>query len=47
MHAGPAIEFLTKDIHVICDKPMTSTMEDANKLFKIASESKAHFFFNP
>ena len=44
MHADPAIEFLTKDIHVICDKPMTSTMEDANKLFKIVSESKAHFF---
>ena len=46
MHADPAIEFLTKDIHVICDKPMTSTMYDANKLAKIASQSKAHFFFN-
>ena len=31
MHAGyPAIEFL-KDIHVICDKPMTATMEDAHE----------------
>ena len=44
MHADPAIEFLTKDIHVICDKPMTSTMEDANKLVEIVSKSKAHFF---
>ena len=44
MHADPAIEFLTKGIHVICDKPMTSTMDDANKLAKIVSQSKAHFF---
>ena len=44
MHADPAIEFLTKDIHVICDKPMTSTMKDANKLVEVASNSKAHFF---
>ena len=29
MHASPAIEFLNKNIHVICDKPMTSTMDDA------------------
>ncbi len=44
MHAEPAIEFLNKNIHVICDKPMTSTMEDAERLFKSASNSKAHFF---
>ena len=44
MHADPAIEFLNKDIHVICDKPMTSTMKDANKLVEVASNSKAHFF---
>ena len=44
MHADPAIEFLSKDIHVICDKPMTSTMEDANKLVKVVSKSKAYFF---
>ena len=30
MHAEPAIEFLNKNIHVICDKPMTSTMKDAH-----------------
>ena len=44
MHAGPAIEFLHKDIHVICDKPMTATMDDANELMKAIKSSKAHFF---
>ena len=44
MHAAPAIEFLNKNIHVICDKPMTSTMEDAHKLSEAVSKSKAHFF---
>ena len=44
MHALPAIEFIKKGIHVICDKPMTSTMEDAQKLYNIVKESKAHFF---
>ena len=44
MHAGPAIEFLKKNIHVICDKPMTSTMEDAHKLMEVIKKSKAHFF---
>ena len=44
MHAGPAIEFLQKDIHVICDKPMTATMDDAHKLMSAIQSSKAHFF---
>jgi len=44
MHAGPAIEFLQKDIHVICDKPMTATMDDAQKLMSAIKSSKAHFF---
>ena len=44
MHAAPAIEFLNKNIHVICDKPMTSTMEDAHKLSEAVAKSKAHFF---
>ena len=44
MHAAPAIEFLNKNIHVICDKPMTSTMKDAHKLFEAVSKSDAHFF---
>ena len=44
MHAGPAIEFLKKDIHVICDKPMTATMEDAYELMKAIKLSNGHFF---
>ena len=44
MHAEPAIEFLSKNIHVICDKPMTSSMEDAHRLVKAVSNSDAHFF---
>ena len=44
MHAGPAIEFLQKDIHVICDKPMTATMDDAHELMRAIKLSKAHFF---
>ena len=44
MHAGPAIEFLNKDIHVICDKPMTATMEDAHKLMSSIKSSNAFFF---
>ena len=44
MHAGPAIEFLKKDINVICDKPMTATMEDAHELMKAIKLSNAHFF---
>jgi len=44
MHASPSIEFLKKGIHVICDKPLTSTIEDAHKLHKAVKDSKAHFF---
>ena len=44
MHAGPAIEFLNKGIHVICNKPMTATMDDAHELMRAIKSSKAHFF---
>ena len=44
MHAGPAIKFLNKGIHVICDKPMTATMDDAHELMIAIKSSKAHFF---
>lgn len=43
MHAGPAIEFLKRGIHVICDKPLTATMAEAKKLARVAAESKALF----
>ena len=44
MHAGPAIEFLNRDINVICDKPMTATMEEAHQLVKAIKLSNAYFF---
>ena len=44
MHAKPAIEFLKKGIHVICDKPMTATLDEAQELYNVVKNSKAHFF---
>ena len=43
MHAGPAREFLKRGIHVICDKPLTSTLADAKKLAAEAAKSGALF----
>ena len=43
MHAAPAIEFLKRGIHVICDKPLTATTAEARKLAKVAAESDALF----
>jgi predicted dehydrogenase len=43
MHAGPAIEFLKRGIHVICDKPLTATMAEASRLARIAEQSEALF----
>ena len=43
MHADPAIAFLKKGIHVICDKPMTSTLDDAFSLYRSVKENKALF----
>lgn len=43
MHAGPAIEFLKRGIHVICDKPLTATPAEAKKLAQAAERSKALF----
>lgn len=43
MHAAPAIKFLKRGIHVICDKPLTATMAEARKLAKVAAEAQALF----
>ena len=43
VHYAAAREFLKRGIHVICDKPLTSTMADAKKLVKAASDSDALF----
>lgn len=44
LHAKMAEAFLRNDIHVVCDKPMTSTLAEAKSLEKAASESNALFF---
>lgn len=44
MHYPAAKEFLKRGIHVICDKPLTSTLSDAKKFVKAAESSDALFF---
>ena len=44
MHYPAAREFLKRGIHVICDKPLTSTLADAKKFVKAAESSDALFF---
>lgn len=43
MHYAAAREFLKRGIHVICDKPLTSTLRDAKKLVKAAESADALF----
>ncbi|MBR2657585.1 MAG: Gfo/Idh/MocA family oxidoreductase [Loktanella sp.] len=43
MHAGPAMAFLKRGIHVICDKPLTATMDQAEELAKAIHDAKALF----
>lgn len=43
VHYPAAREFLKRGIHVICDKPLTSTLADAKKLVKAAAASSALF----
>jgi predicted dehydrogenase len=39
LHFAPAKAFLEAGIHVICDKPVTTTLEDAQKLAEIVKRS--------
>jgi len=43
MHFAPAKAFLEAGIHVICDKPLTSTLEDALALREIKAKNNAKF----
>lgn len=43
VHYEAARAFLKRGIHVICDKPLTSTLADARKLAKVAAQSEALF----
>lgn len=44
VHYPAARAFLKRGIHVICDKPLTSTLADAKKLVKAVESSDALFF---
>ncbi|MCK0168362.1 Gfo/Idh/MocA family oxidoreductase [Jannaschia sp. S6380] len=43
VHFAAAREFLKRGIHVICDKPLTSTLSDAKKMVRAAESSDALF----
>ncbi|RCW22048.1 putative dehydrogenase [Ciceribacter lividus] len=43
VHYPAAKAFLERGIHVICDKPLTSNLEDARKLKAVADKSRALF----
>jgi predicted dehydrogenase len=43
VHYAAAKPFLQRGIHVICDKPLTSTLSDAKKLSVLAEKSEALF----
>lgn len=43
MHFAPAKTFLEVGIHVICDKPLTSTLEDAEALAAVEPKNGARF----
>lgn len=44
LHYSVAKEFLERGIHVICDKPLTSSLADAKSLVEAAKTSKGMFF---
>lgn len=43
VHYSAAREFLKRGIHVICDKPLTSSLADARKLVALVQKSQALF----
>ena len=43
LHYPVAREFLKRGIHVICDKPLTSTLADAKKLVRLVEKESALF----
>ncbi|MDE0208777.1 MAG: Gfo/Idh/MocA family oxidoreductase [Boseongicola sp.] len=43
MHYPVARAFLKRGIHVICDKPLTSTLQDARKLVKLVEKAGVKF----
>ncbi len=43
MHAAPAIAFLDAGIHVICDKPLAATPQEAEAIAAAVARSNRHF----
>ena len=43
LHYPIAESFLSKGIHVICDKPMTATMDEAYNLYNAVKKNNLHF----
>ena len=43
MHLAPAMAFLKRGIHVICDKPLTGSLADARRMLRAAEKSDALF----
>jgi len=43
VHCAAALAFLERGIHVICDKPLTATLEDAQRLVAAVAQSGAVF----
>lgn len=43
MHAGPAVAFLNAGIHVICDKPLAATQDQAEAIAAAVAASRARF----
>ena len=43
MHAAPAIAFLDAGIHVICDKPLAATPQEAEAIAAAVARSDRHF----
>jgi predicted dehydrogenase len=39
MHAGPILAFLAAGVHVICDKPLTTSLAEARKIQKAVEKS--------
>ncbi len=43
LHAAPAVAFLDRGIHVICDKPLAATADEARAIAEAAARSDALF----
>ncbi len=43
LHARAARPFIERGIHIVCDKPMTTTLEDAEALCRLAAEHDVIF----